>query len=199
MFLVRHGETAWSRARKHTGRTDIELTATGRREAGLLAARLAGETFTAVLTSPLARARETCRLAGLGERAQVVDDLREWDYGEYEGLTTSEIRSAGRADWSVWTGPVPGGEGPDDVGARADRVIARLAPVDGDVALFAHAHLLRVLAARWLGQPAAFGAHLALSTATVSVLGYERETRVVERWNEDAHLVEPGSPAVTRE
>lgn len=192
IFLVRHGETEWSRDRKHTSRTDLPLTPVGCQHAQKLARRLAGESFSLVLTSPLLRARETARLAGLLDRAEVTDDLREWDYGEYEGLTTAEIRAAGQPEWDVWHGCSPGGEGPDDVGVRADRVLERTAAVDGDVALFAHGHVLRVLGARWIGLPAVGGSHLALGTATLCVLGHERETSVLERWNDDGHLLEHG-------
>ena len=185
VFLVRHGETEWSRAKKHTGRTDIELTDIGRREARLLAARLAGESFAAVLTSPLSRARETCLLAGLGDVAQVVDDLREWDYGDYEGLRTADIRKD-RPGWWLWRDGVPGGETVDEVGRRADRVIDAARAAEGDVALFAHGHVLRVLASRWIGLPPDHGRLFALATASVSVLGWEREAAVVERWNETA-------------
>ncbi len=188
VFLVRHGETEWSKALRHTGRTDVELTEEGRRQAELLATRLAGEAFELVLTSPLRRARDTCRIAGLAERAEVDPDLLEWDYGEFEGLTTQQIRAGGRPDWDVWDAPLPGGEDVSDVGARADRVIERLDAVAGDAAVFAHGHLLRVLAARWAGLPPAGGARLALATATLCVLGAERETKVIERWNDDAHL-----------
>ena len=192
VVLVRHGETEWSRDHRHTGRTDIDLTALGSRQGALLAERLRTERFPAVFTSPLTRAKETCRLAGLGQVAEELDDLREWDYGEFEGLTTAEIRQT-RPGWTVWTSEVPGGESLAEVGRRADRVIGRISAVDGDVAVFAHGHLLRVLAARWVDLDPMCGARLALSTATLSTLGYERETGVVVRWNEDAHLGE-GAP-----
>lgn len=169
---------------QHTGRTDIELTDTGRRQAERLGGILAGRHFAAVLTSPLRRATETCRLAGFREAAEVRDDLREWDYGAYEGRTTADIRGE-RPGWSLWTDGVPGGESPEDVGGRADRVVAELGSLEGDAAVFSHGHLLRVLAARWIGLPPAGGKRLALHTATVSVLGYERETPVLLRWNQD--------------
>ena len=183
VVLVRHGETEWSAAGRHTGRTDVPLDETGRREARALAESLAGRDFALVLTSPLSRAVETCRLAGLGDRAQVRDDLAEWDYGEYEGRTTPEIR-AGRPGWSLWADGVVGGETIADVGARVDRVIAEAARAGGDVALFAHGHVLRVLAARWLGLEPDAGKLLALDPASVSVLGWEREWRVIRSWNE---------------
>jgi broad specificity phosphatase PhoE len=182
ILLVRHGETEWSRDRKHTGRTDIPLTETGRREAVMLRDALAGRSFARVLSSPLSRALETCRRAGLGDRVELTDDLREWDYGEYEGITTAEIREQ-RPDWYLWRDGCPGGETAADVGRRADRAIASLSGVEGDVALFAHGHVLRVLTARWLGLGPEAGALFKLDTGTLSALGYERETRVITRWN----------------
>ncbi len=181
--LVRHGETEWSVSGQHTGRTDIPLTDEGRRRARALGARLSAWQFARVLSSPLARALDTCRLAGLGEAVEVTDDLREWDYGEYEGRRTLDIRKE-RPGWTLWVDGVPGGETVDDVGRRADRVIEAVHGGGGDVALFAHGHVLRVLAARWIGLPADHGRLLALSTASISVLGWERETAVIERWNE---------------
>ena len=182
IVLVRHGETEWSRDWRHTGRTDIPLTETGREEAEVLRAPLAEFDFARVFSSPLSRAIETCRLAGLGDRAELTEALLEWDYGEYEGITTKEIRET-RPDWFLWRDGCPGGETAEEVGARVDPLIAELKAVEGDVALFAHGHLLRVLAARWLGLPSQDGKLLALSTATLSVLGYERETEVIRRWN----------------
>jgi probable phosphoglycerate mutase len=182
LWLVRHGETEWSAAGRHTGRTDIPLNDVGRDRAKALATSLAECSFALVLTSPLIRARETCTLAGFGDRAEAVDDLQEWDYGDYEGLTTPQIRDL-RQDWSLWRDGCPGGESAPDVGARVDRVIARCRDVDGDVLAFSHGHLLRVLAARWVGLSPADGALLALETAAVSVLGWEREQAVVRRWN----------------
>ncbi|HEY6761534.1 MAG TPA: histidine phosphatase family protein [Baekduia sp.] len=182
VWLIRHAETEWSKSGQHTGRTDIPLTDEGRRHAAELPARLAGKTFAAVYVSPLSRARETAELAGFGARAVVDDDLMEYDYGDYEGLTTPQIRES-RPDWNLWRDGVPNGETPDDVGARADRVIARALAVDGDVALFAHGHILRVLGARWIEQPAALAGRLALSTGAICELGYERETRVIRAWN----------------
>jgi broad specificity phosphatase PhoE len=182
VWLLRHAETEWSRTGKHTGRTDIPLTDAGREVARQLRARLADRAFALVLCSPLARARETAQLAGL-ECSGLRDDLMEWDYGDYEGLTTPEIREA-RPDWSLWRDGCPGGEGPDDVAARSDRVVAEVREATGVVALVAHGHILRVLGARWVQQPAAFGARLYLATGTISVLGYERETRVLRAWNQ---------------
>jgi broad specificity phosphatase PhoE len=182
ILLVRHGETEWSRDRKHTGRTDLPLTDTGRREAGKLRDAVAGRSFARVLSSPLSRALETCRLAGLGDQAELTGDLCEWDYGEYEGITTAEIRKQ-RPDWYLWRDGCPDGETAADVGRRVDRVIASVSEVDGDVALFAHGHVLRVLTARWLGLGPEAGALFKLDTGTLSVLGYERETRVITRWN----------------
>jgi probable phosphoglycerate mutase len=187
LWLLRHGETPWTLLGRHTGRTDLGLTDRGREEAAALGVRLAGRRFAVVLTSPLARARETCRLAGYGEVALVEPDLQEWDYGEYEGRTAAEIR-AERPGWDIWEAGVSGGESIEQVAARADRVIGRATAAGGDVALFAHGHLLRILAARWLGLPGAVGGGLALDTSSVSVLGTERERRVIRRWNEGRHL-----------
>ena len=183
IFLVRHGETDWSRAGRHTGRTDVPLNATGVAEAKALAAKLAGRRFALVLTSPLARALETCRLAGLGDRAQVRDELLEWDYGDAEGLTTGEIRSE-RPGWSVWRDGVAGGETLAEVGARVDRLLPELETAGGDVAVFAPGHVLRVLGARYVGLEPEDGRLLALAPATVSVLAYEHEWRVILAWNE---------------
>ena len=182
IWLIRHGETEWSLSGQHTGRTDVPLTPAGRRQAEALGGHLAGRSFALVLTSPLDRARETCRLAGFGSHAQVMDDLREWNYGIYEGRTTAAIRTV-EPGWSIWTSPVPEGESVDQVGARARRVIDRALTAGGDVMLFSHGHLLRILAACWIGRPPSDGRLFALATASVSVLGWERETRVVQRWN----------------
>jgi len=187
IWLVRHGETEWSRSGQHTGRTDIPLTAMGERQAQALGRKLAGQQFSIVLTSPLGRARETCRLAGLAAAAQVTDDLLEWNYGIYEGRTTAAVR-AEQPGWSIWTTSVLEGETVEQVGERTRRVIARADAVAGDVALFAHAHVLRILAACWLGLPPIHGRNLALGTASLSVLGYERENRVIEIWNQDWRL-----------
>ena len=188
VWLVRHGETEWSASGRHTSLTDIPLTAAGREQALDLGRRLAGQRFALVLTSPRSRAAETARLAGFPD-AETVDDLREWDYGALEGLTTTEIRGD-LPDWMIWTGPWRGGETADDVAARADRIIAHCLDraVDGDVLLFSHGHFLRVVAARWVGLPAAGGGHFALDTATIGILGWERAARVIERWNEACHL-----------
>jgi broad specificity phosphatase PhoE len=183
VWLVRHAETEWSRSGKHTGRTDVPLTDAGRERASEMRARLAGRDFALVLVSPLERARETARLAGLGDPCQVREDLLEWDYGDYEGITTADIR-AERADWYLWRDGVPNGETADEVAARCDRVIDEILSVDGDVALFAHGHILRALAARWVEEPVAFGGRLFLSTGSLSVLGFEREVHVMRLWNE---------------
>jgi probable phosphoglycerate mutase len=185
VLLLRHGETEWSRDGRHTSTTDVPLTDVGVAQATALRRVVAGRTFALVLVSPMVRARDTARLVGLGDGAEVDPDLSEWDYGEYEGRTTAEIR-AERPGWSVWTDGAPGGESPADVARRADRVIDRCrtaAGGEGDVCVVAHAHLLRVLAARWIGLDAADGARLGLDTGTWSALGYEREAPVVLRWN----------------
>lgn len=187
VVLVRHGETEWSRSGRHTGRTDIPLTELGRRQADQLAGMLEGKTFALAMTSPLVRASETCERACLATTAEVTTDLLEWDYGTYEGVSTPSTRKQ-IPGWSVWTHPIIGGETVQSVGDRADAVIARAVDAAGDTVLFAHGHLLRVLAARWLGLPADAGRHLALNTATVSTLGFERENRVLRHWNEGCHL-----------
>lgn len=189
IWLVRHGETEWSRSGRHTGRTDVPLTPRGERQAKLLGRRLAGRRFALVLTSPLGRARMTCALAGYAEVALAEPDLMEWDYGAYEGRTTADLRREVPA-WTIWTATPGGGESADEVGTRADRVIARSEAAGGDVALFAHGHLLRILAARWLELPASAGRLLALDTASLSALGREHEQRVVRWWNESPDLVE---------
>jgi broad specificity phosphatase PhoE len=181
VWIVRHGETEWSRTGQHTGRTDLPLTAAGEREAAELGRRLGGRRFARVLSSPLARAWETCRLAGYAATAERVPDLMEWDYGAHEGRTTDEIR-ADDPGWSIWSGSVPGGETAEDVGRRADRVIGGL-PEVGAVLVFAHGHFLRVFAARWLGLPPRDGRLLALGTASLGVLGHENGTRVIRAWN----------------
>jgi broad specificity phosphatase PhoE len=182
VVLVRHGETEWTLSGQHTGRTDIPLTDRGREDARALAAGLAGRRFALVLTSPLARAAETCRLAGFGEVAAERDELMEWDYGAYEGRKTIDIRRE-RPGWTLWADGVPEGETAADVGARVDRVVAELREADGDAAVFGHGHVLRVLTARWLGLEPAAGRLFALDPATISILGYERETPVVRLWN----------------
>jgi broad specificity phosphatase PhoE len=183
LTLVRHGDTEWSLSGRHTGWTDIPLVPSGRRQAKQLGERLAGRSFAVVLSSPLSRALETCRLAGLGGMVSTDPDLREWNYGDFEGQTSDEIRES-IPGWTIWSGPVPGGETASQVGQRADRVMERVLPTAGDVAIFAHGHLLRVLAARWLGLPPEQGALFELATATISRLGWERERRVIELWNE---------------
>ena len=181
VWLVRHGETEWSRDHRHTSTTDLPLTAVGEESAAALAPRLAGESFDLVLASPRQRARRTAELAG-HPGPELTDDLVEWDYGDYEGITTAEIRET-VPGWSVWTHPVPGGESAAQVTDRLDRVVRRLAGVGGRALVFGHGHALRALTARWLGLPVGDGRLLRLDTATVSVLGHERETPVVLRWN----------------
>jgi probable phosphoglycerate mutase len=181
--VVRHGETEWSRIGRHTSRTDLPLTEAGRERAVEIGEQLAGRPFTLVLCSPLMRARETCELAGFGEGALITDDLREWEYGKYEGLTTSQIRAVDR-DWNLWRDGCPGGgELPEEVAARADRVLGLLREADGDAIAFAHGHLLRVVAARWIGLGVAAGARLALGAGGIGLLGYNREVEVLAGWN----------------
>jgi probable phosphoglycerate mutase len=180
VWLLRHAETEWSRDGRHTGRTDVPLTDAGREAARALRARVADHPFALVLCSPLSRARETAELAGL--KPELRADLVEFDYGDYEGITTDEIRER-RPGWYLWRDGAPGGETADDVGRRVDRVIEEVLRADGDVALVAHGHVLRALAARWVEQPAAFGGRVRLDTGTLSILGFERETRVIRRWN----------------
>ena len=182
IVLVRHGETEWSRDGRHTGRTDVPLTDEGRKQAEALARLLAGREFELVLTSPLTRAAETARLTGHGDRARMWDELREWDYGAYEGRRTVEIREE-RPGWTLWRDGVPDGETAEEVRDRVDRLLDELRPLSGDALLFGHGHVLRVLTARWIGLGPEAGAHFALDPATVSVLGYERETPVIRVWN----------------
>jgi broad specificity phosphatase PhoE len=186
VYLLRHGETEWSLNGRHTGVTDIPLTENGRKLARQLQPILAREKFVMVLTSPLQRARETCELAGLGTLASVDRDLMEWNYGEYEGLTTEQIRQT-RPDWSVFRDGCPGGESPLQVSVRADRIISRVRTVDGNVALFSHGHILRVLAARWINLSASYGENFLLDTATLNVLGYYRESPAFKIWNAPLH------------
>lgn len=183
IVLVRHGETAWTISGQHTGRTDVPLTDAGRRQAELLAPRLAQRPFAVVLTSPLGRALETCRLAGFEAVAEVSEDVLEWDYGAYDGRTTSEIREE-RPHWSLWSDGVPDGETAAEVYLRADRVVHRLLGAEGDALVFSHGHFLRVLAVRWLALGPNKGRLLALGPASVSVLGWEREQPVLSRWND---------------
>jgi len=184
IVVIRHGETEWSVAGRHTGRTDLALTEAGRRRAGSLAGPLSSWSFSLVLTSPLRRSIETCRLAGLQAQAQICEDLREWDYGDYEGLTTVQIRERA-SHWNLWRDGCPGGESPGQVGARADRALERLRSSGGDAAAFAHGHILRVVAARWLGMAVAAGARFAFDAGAIGVLGFERETEVLQRWNSE--------------
>ena len=181
VWLIRHGETEWSNQHKHTGLTDVPLTARGEQKAAELRPRLADVRFELVLSSPLRRARRTAELAGFAS-AEVDEDLVEWAYGEYEGITNAEIRET-VPGWTVWTHPAPGGETPEQVTERLDRVVDRARAADGQVLLIGHGHALRALTARWLGLPVSEGRLFKLDTATVSVLGHERETPVVLRWN----------------
>ena len=183
VVLVRHGETEWSREGRHTGRTDVPLTEQGRRQAEAVGAALGDRDFALVLTSPLGRALETCRLAGFGDRAQPRDELMEWDYGAYEGRTTSEIREE-RPGWTLWRDGVRDGETIEQVGQRVDRVLEQIRTIEGDALLFAHGHVLRVLTARWLELEPDAGRLFALDPATLSTLGYERETPVIQLWNQ---------------
>lgn len=189
LWLIRHGETEWTISGAHTGRTDIPLTERGREKAQAIREYLAGREFSLVLTSPLARARETCRIAGYGDVAVVDDDLCEWDYGGYEGLRTLQIW-AEQPEWRLWRDGVPGGETIDEVAARADRVIERSLEAGGTVALFAHGHILRILTARWLQLSPDGGRLFALGTGSVSTLGFERDSRVVLRWNRSFEQVD---------
>lgn len=182
LFIIRHGETEWARAGRHTSRTDLPLTDRGRSLATALRHRLMGLPFALVLTSPLQRARQTCELAGFRERAEIDDNLREFDYGEYEGLTTDQIR-AKVPGWNVFTHPCPGGETLAQVAARADRVIVRARAAKGDALVFTHGHLGRTLAARWLDQPPEFAAALMLDTGTMNVLGWLHDVPAVQTWN----------------
>ena len=189
VWLARHGETAWSRTGRHTGRTDMPLEPEGEAQAARLAARLRGLTFAEVWTSPRARARRTAEIAGF--HPKVVDDLAEWNYGEFEGLRRAEIQGFA-ADWDVFTDGAPGGESAEEASARADRVVAALRAAAGDVLVFGHGHFLRALGARWIGLPVAFASRLLLSTASVSVLGYEHGPRdpAIKLWNDVHHLTE---------
>jgi broad specificity phosphatase PhoE len=182
LVLVRHGETEWSRDKKHTGRSDIPLTEHGVAEARAVAPLLEGREFSAVYSSPLSRATETCRLAGLGDRAETRDELLEWDYGDYEGITTAEIRES-RPGWVLWRDGCPDGESPAEVGARADAFLAAVEGAAGEVAVFGHGHMLRVICARWLELEPAAGARFALNTATLRVLGWEHDWHVIRAWN----------------
>lgn len=190
IYLARHGETEWSMTGQHTGRTDIPLTARGEGNALSLGERLKGLTFAKVLVSPRSRARRTCELAGFAAQAEVDTDLQEWDYGHYEGRRTAEIRHE-RPDWYLFRDGCPGGESVEAIGARADRVIARLRAIDGNVLLFSHGHISRVLAARWLGLPAGHARYFVLSTAALSIVGYEHHLNepAIRLWNDARHVV----------
>ena len=189
VYLARHGETAWSRSGQHTGRTDLPLTANGRRNAELLGARLKGLQVARVLTSPLQRARQTCELAGFGPGAQVDADLVEWDYGQYEGRRSAEILQE-RPGWDLFRDGCPGGETPEQIGARAERVAERVRAAGGNVLIFSSGHFLRVLAGRWTRMPLDGGRYLMLGTASLSMLGYENDPSrpVIRLWNEMRHL-----------
>jgi broad specificity phosphatase PhoE len=182
VFIARHGATEWSISGQHTSATDLPLLDQGREQAAAMVGKLAGVEFELVLCSPLLRARQTCELAGFADRAEIVDDLVEWQYGDYEGLTTPEIRET-NPSWDLWRDGCPGGETPAEIGARVARVLERFAAIDGIGLAFAHGHVLRVLTARWLEMDVAAGARFKLEAGTVSVLGYERETAVLERWS----------------
>ena len=200
VYVARHGETAWSLTGQHTGRTDIPLTVRGERHALGLQQRLAGVAFGKILVSPRTRARRTAELAGFGAQAEVDPDLQEWDYGQYEGRRTADIHKE-RPAWSLFRDGCPGGESVEAIGERADRVIGRLRVLEGNVLLFSHGHILRVLAARWLGLPTEAGRLFVLSTAALSILGYEhtREELAIRLWNDDRHVREAFSaPAAER-
>jgi|SRR5689334_3267540 len=188
VYLARHGETAWTISHQHTGVTDLPLTTQGEVEAEQLGQRLKGLSFARVLTSPLQRAVRTCELAGFGSAAEIEPDLMEWNYGAYEGRTSAEIH-AERPDWELFRDGVPGGESPEQIGARADRVVRRVKAIDGNTLVFSSGHFLRVLAARWLGLPPGVGRHFFLSTASLSALGYEHDHSdpVIRLWNQIPH------------
>jgi len=182
IWLIRHGETEWSLSGAHTSRTDIPLTENGKKQAGAIGTFLSGKSFSLVLTSPMLRARETCRIAGFGDVAKIEPNLREWDYGVFEGCKTHDMRKEA-PNWSIWSSVISGGEALDDVGGRARRVIARAASADGDTALFAHGHILRILAACWLNLNPDAGRLFALDAGSISVLGYEHANCVIRLWN----------------
>ena len=186
LWLLRHGATEWAKNGRHTGSTDLPLLPEGEEEARHLAPALTSHRFAAVFSSPLQRAQRTCELGGLGQQRRVMETLREWDYGDYEGITTKEIRQT-VPNWSVWSHGCPGGEDAAAVTARCQRLIDQLLTIDGDVALFAHGHILRSLAGTWMEQGACGGKHLILGTGTYSVLGFERENRALKHWNAPCH------------
>jgi probable phosphoglycerate mutase len=200
VYLARHGETPWTISGQHTGLTDIQLNAQGEAQATHLGERLREQSFAAVLTSPLQRARRTSELAGFGHVARIMPDLIEWNYGDYEGRTSADIHVE-RIDWDLFRDGGPGGESPEDVGARADRVVRLVRAIDGDVLLFSSGHFLRVLAARWLGLEPAAGRYFLLSTASLSALGYEhdRSQPVIRLWDETSHLRRPAAAQPTAE
>ena len=189
VYLARHGETAWTLSGQHTGLIDLPLTERGERNARRLEERLRGVTFAQVLTSPLQRATRTCELAGFRAVAEIDRNLLEWNYGEYEGRLTTEIHKE-RPDWQLFRDGCPGGESPNEVGMRADRVVKRVRAVEGDVLVFSSGHFLRVFAARWLGLDAAFGRYFLLSTASLSALGYEHNLSepVIRLWDDTRHV-----------
>jgi broad specificity phosphatase PhoE len=193
IYLVRHGETAWSRNGRHTGRTDLPLSERGERNAERLRERLAGLAFAKVLTSPLQRARRTCELAGFGAAAEVDPELVEWNYGDYEGLRTADIRTK-RPDWELFRDGCPNGESPADIAVRADRVVTRVREIENNVLIFSSGHFLRVLVARWLNLEPLIGKYLMLDTASISALGYERDLShpVIQFWNDTRHAVTSG-------
>jgi broad specificity phosphatase PhoE len=192
LWLARHGETEWSLSKQHTGSTDIPLTPNGEEQARALGSRLRGVEFTRVISSPLQRARHTAELAGLGDRVEIDEDFVEVDYGEYEGITTAEIRET-RPDWELWRDGSPGGETPAKVGARADRVVERIGRGDGRTVVFGHGHMSRALSARWLGFPVEAARNLVLQTATLSVIGVEHGHPAIVLWNDASHLREAGT------
>jgi broad specificity phosphatase PhoE len=187
VYLIRHGETEWSKSGQHTGITDIPLTSDGEEQAACMMKRLDHRKFEKVLLSPLERAVKTCEIAGYRDQAVIAEDLYEWDYGEYEGVTTKEIRKT-LPGWTVFNGDIPKGESIEQVATRADRIIAEIAKTPGDVALFSSGHYLRVFGARWMGLDPKVAKHITLSTASLCILGYEHENRVIKLWNDTSHF-----------
>lgn len=187
IYLIRHGETEWSKSGQHTGRTDIPLTPLGEKEAKLIANGLKDVSFKKVFISPLMRVQKTCELAGFRNKAELTNDLYEWNYGDYEGITTKEIRQT-NPNWNLFDGGAPNGETLDQVAQRADHILQIASQIEGDVALFSSGHFSRILGARWLNQPPKLAQFLSLSTASISILGYEHEWRVIQSWNNTAHL-----------